>query len=124
MPNSKQDVTADTVMQEVDDTKVEPTFVQREGVKLAYCVGSLIALTTVLIFVLLFFKYPPLPSTNSLNGAVTPSDTLTVHKELSQLAISNAKELFTTVVVSALLPVFTAILGYIFGRSGAEDGNR
>lgn len=111
-------------MQEVDDTRVEPTFVQREGVKLAYCVGSLIALTTVGIFVLLFIKYPPLPSADSLNGSITPSDTLTVHKELSQLAISNAKELFTTVVVSALLPVFTAILGYIFGRSGAEDGSR
>jgi hypothetical protein len=41
-------------------------------------------------------------------------------KALSDVTIKNSTEMFQAVVTQALLPVFTAILGYIFGR-GAKD---
>lgn len=41
--------------------------------------------------------------------------------KLAEVAEKNGLEMFRTIVAQALLPVFTGILGYIFGRSGKSD---
>jgi hypothetical protein len=47
--------------------------------------------------------------------------TIDQYKSLSEIAIKDAISMFQTVVTQALLPVFTAILGNIFGRAGRES---
>jgi uncharacterized membrane protein len=65
-----------------------------------------------------------MPQAASLKDAVVAKETLANYKELSGIAIKGAQDVFTTIVVSALLPVLTAILGYIFGRGGKDDGGQ
>ena len=44
------------------------------------------------------------------------------YKELSSIAVKSAQDLFQTIVTQALLPVFTAILDYIFAKSSGNSG--
>ena len=91
------------------------TFVQRAGLWLALGVGLLIAIITVLLVLFLFLHYPATPqeSQGNLDNYNTLVDTTT----------KTCLNLFDNIVVKALLPVFTAILGYIFGtRNEAGHG--
>ena len=96
-------------------------FVQRAGLWLALGVGSLIAIVTVYVMAFLYKHYPSMPPAESLKDAATVKETLANYKELSEITIKAAQDIFTTIVASALLPVLTAILGYIFGTRGKDD---
>ena len=124
MAATKETVGAETVLREVGTTSVQPTFVQRAGLWLAAGVGALIALVTLGVLVFLWVHSPPMPQAASLKDAVVAKETLANYKELSGIAIKGAQDVFTTIGVSALLPVLTAILGYIFGRGGKDDGGQ
>ena len=103
-------------------TSVKATFVQRAGLWLAAGVGSLILLVTVGVVIFLCLYYPKAPVLEPLKQ--TPAETKVVldsYKELSGIAMKNALELFQTIVTQALLPIFTAILGYIFAKGGSKE---
>jgi uncharacterized membrane protein len=124
MADPKEIVEAQTVLQAVGTTSVQPTFVQRAGLWLAAGVGALIAVVTLCVLGFLYVYYPSMPPAESLKDAAVAKETLANYKELSGIAIKSAQDIFTTIVVSALLPVLTAILGYIFGRGGKDDGGQ
>ena len=120
MPD-KEIVEAQTVLQSVAGTRVHPTFVQRAGLWLAAGVGSIIAIVTVCVVIFLFTHYPSMPSTETLKQTTDSKAALEQYKELSGIAVKSAQDLFQTIVAQALLPVFTAILGYIFAKGGKDD---
>ena len=119
---AKEIVQANTVMAAAKGANVKPPFVQRAGLWLAAGVGSLILLVTVGVLIFLCIYYPKAPVLEPLKQ--TPAETKIVldsYKELSGIAVKNALELFQTIVSQALLPVFTAILGYIFAKGGNKE---
>jgi uncharacterized membrane protein len=124
MQDPKEIVEAHTVLQAVGSTSVQPTFVQLAGLWLAAGVGALIAVVTLCVLGFLYFYYPSMPPAESLKDAAVAKEMLANYKELSGIAVKSAQDIFTTIVVSALLPVLTAILGYIFGRAGKDDGGQ
>ncbi|HEX4646745.1 MAG TPA: hypothetical protein VH598_14160 [Verrucomicrobiae bacterium] len=120
---AKEIVQADVVMQPLGDTRVVPgTFVQRAGLWLAAGVGALIAIVTITIIVFLFTHYPHLP-TPSISSQTQADTKIAIenYKELSGLSIKSAQDLFQTIVAQTLLPIFTAILGYIFAKGEKQE---
>ena len=124
MADQREIIESKTVLETLGTTTVQPTFVQRAGLWLAAGVGALIAIVTICVLVFLYVYYPSLPPAESLKDAAVAKETLANYKELSGIAIKSAQDIFTTIVVSALLPVLTAILGYIFGRGSKDDGGQ
>ncbi|MBV9657482.1 MAG: hypothetical protein JO295_05170 [Verrucomicrobia bacterium] len=115
--DEKEAITANAVLATAGSTKVQASFVQRAGLWLAAGVGSVIALVTILVLVFVHKNYPTMPSAEALKAAGTDSKAaIEQYKELSQVAVKNGLDLFQTIVTQALLPVLTAILGYIFGK--------
>lgn len=96
--------------------QLSPT--QQAGMKLAWAVGTVILLVIVFVcvdWVLMVPARPPLQA---------PREVIDTYKELRAGAVEDASKLFDLIVAKALLPVFTAILGYIFGsREAAARGS-
>jgi uncharacterized protein (DUF39 family) len=99
------------------------TFVQRAGLWLATGVGGVIAIVTISLVVFLYIHYPdmPRPVTAKAGAEAAAQYTIEEYKQLSDIAVKSAQDLFQTIVAQVMIPVFTAILGYIFGRGGKED---
>ncbi len=104
----------------VGTTSVHATFVQRAGLYLAAGVGALIATVTVSLVIFLWSHYPSMPAEGTFATSEAAAVALEKFKALSENAIKNATEIFQTIVTQALLPVFTAILGYIFAKGGRD----
>ena len=118
----KVTIPAAEVLAPLGHTKVKGTFVQRAGLWLAAGVGSIIGIITILLVVFLYLHYPELPHpAGPKGGPGAPAQyTIEEDKQLSEIAVKSTQELFQTVIAQVLIPVFTAILGYIFGRGGKE----
>lgn len=115
--SGKEIVSADAVMQSLGNTEVKPPFVQRAGLWLAAGVGALIAIVTIVLLVFLYTHYPRIPATGSNAALPSPEQ----YKALTEITIANTRDMFQTIVAQALLPVFTAILGYIFAKGAKES---
>jgi len=120
MAEGDKEVMSIDVGDAVGKTSVAPSFVQRAGLYLALGVGLVIAAVTVLVIIFLFSYYPSRPS-GTFSTAEEAKAAMEEFKALSEITVKNATDLFQTVVTQALLPVFTAILGYIFAKGG-KDG--
>jgi len=119
---AKQIIAPEEVMAEVNDIKVQPVpFVQKAGLKLATAVGIVIAVVTLSAVYLLISHHPQAPSLETLKDFPDQNQAIEYYKELSSIAVKSAQDLFQTIVTQALLPVFTAILGYIFAKSGSGN---
>lgn len=114
---AKEIIQADTVLQSVGHVSVHPTFVQRAGIQLAGGVGLIIAIVTVTLVGFFCWHYPPMPQ---LNASDDSAKLIEQYKQLAEVATTSGQTIFQTIVTQALLPVFTAILGYIFAKSGKE----
>lgn len=107
---------------EVSFPRLSPT--QQAGMKLALGVGIAIAAVTIFTIVWAFstksaaISPTPLVLTDSNAPAVIAS-----YKSLRDEPVDQALRLFDAVVVRAFLPVFTAILGYIFASQTAARVN-
>jgi hypothetical protein len=107
--------------------EVTPPLV-RVGLRLAIFVFSVICACTLAIFIIAFgFTHGVEPP-----GRLYYFDTASVdryqramdlYKQVGDVPIQRAKELFQLFVITAFLPVFTAILGYIFGTRGGGGSN-
>jgi len=89
--------------------------VTRIGFYLALIVLSYLGIVTVAIFVDFFLHSPASP-----NSANLTTDDFKNYAELSNMAIERAQKLFEQFVERSMLPVLTAILGYVFGVRGVE----
>jgi hypothetical protein len=101
------------------------TFVQRAALWLTAGVGGVTAVVTSCIVAFLYQHFPAMPPTQALNGPPSQSGTqytIEQYKQLSDIAVKSTQDVFQTIVAQVLIPVFTAILGYIFGR-GTRTGD-
>ncbi len=110
-------VSTEEVLATVGGTSVSPPFAQRAGFMLAVAVGTMIALVVgcLLFFVFLTYPQPPIPTSVSRSNEEA-TRAIETYRALSEVAVQNTLELFKTIVAQALLPVFTALLGYIFAK--------
>lgn len=110
-------LSATDVLASVGNTSVSPPFAQRAGFVLAIAVGIMIALVVAMLLAFIFFTHPqpPIPGTVATSEEQS-ARAIEAYRILSELSINNALELFKTIVGQALLPVFTALLGYIFAK--------
>ena len=119
---TKETIGADAVLASVGSTRVQPSFVQKAGLWLAAGVGFAIAAVTGGVVYFLISHHPITPTLDTLKTfASDPKQAIEIYKELSAVAVKSALDLFQTVVTQALLPVFTAILGYIFAKGNDRD---
>jgi hypothetical protein len=98
---------------------------QRAGFQLAVMVGTLIGVVTILVIVQWWRSAPwiGVPSNFSdMDGdkAKAVAENL---KILSDTSLDRSMKLFDDIVGRVLLPVFTSILGYIFGTRGGDSSN-
>jgi hypothetical protein len=98
-----------------DKPVTEPTFLQRTGLILAGSVGGVSAVVTLLLVGRWVFYAPPVPVLQPGADPATVKAMLENYKSLQQIALEPFTTLFDSIVVKVLLPVFTSILGYIFG---------
>lgn len=104
-------------------SKLEPT--QQAGLYLASGVGVVITAAMILIVVSWLAKSPWLGVPPGLSQMPPEKAKLFIDnlKTLNDLATDSAVKMFDTVVARSLLPVFTAILGYIFGTRANSKQN-
>jgi hypothetical protein len=91
---------------------------QRAGMQLAIGVGLLIAVVTVIAVVGYVIFAPAMP-TQLPENPDTAKAVIENRKMMSEVYMTQALKVFETVVLGGLLPIFTAILGYIFGTQTA-----
>lgn len=95
----------------------------RAGLKLALVVGGLISVVTLLVLIQWWRTAPWMgvpPGFSGLDAeqAKKLADNL---KALSDASLDRSLKLFDDIVGRVLLPVFTSILGYIFGTRGGDS---
>jgi len=116
------------ILQELRIRKLEP--LQRVGLWLALAFFGYIIVASGAIFFVSFrwLQLPSPPTSPSNPGDIEQYKRLLdaykqsadIYQQMAKLQVERATQLFQLVVASTILPVFSAILGYIFGskRSG------
>jgi hypothetical protein len=98
------------------------TFLQRTGLILAGCVGTLAAIVMLSLICSWMWSAPHIPAIPAGADPTTVKTVLENYKNLQQIVLEPYTTLFDSIVVKVLLPVFTSILGYIFGtRSNSKE---
>lgn len=102
----------------------EGTYTQRAGMKLAKWVGVLGSAVTLIILAKWIWMTWCVNCTNIPSTASTEQADMLVknYKALQEQAFDSASKMFDAIVGKVLLPVFTSILGYIFGARHASEG--
>ena len=108
-------VSASDILKNAGNVK-PATWTQQAGMKLAVGVGSLGTFVTLVILVSWCWTRP---STPAITSSLTPEQAqalVTNYKALSLEARDSATQLFDALVIRALLPVFTSIVGFVLGK--------
>lgn len=87
------------------------------GYRLAIFVLIYISVVTAILMVNFLLKNPSLPDLSTC----TP-DALANYQAIRTLNAEQTYTLFEKLVQNSILPIFSAILGYIFGTRGIEKG--
>lgn len=99
------------------------TGMQRAGFWLTVGVGAVTTLVICGLGLDWMVRSPLLPAFSlSLSGTLsgTEKEMIGHYSELSDIATGRTLQLFNQFVVSALLPIFTLLLGYTFGSREAQ----
>jgi hypothetical protein len=99
---------------------VKGTFLQRTGLILAGCVGGLMFVVVLALLGKWMVSAPALPVIPTGTDANTAKTVLENYKALQQIAMEPYTAFFDMIFFKALLPIFTSILGYIFGSRGSS----
>jgi len=109
--------------------QLEP--LQRVGLWLALAFFAYILIATSTIFFVSFrcVRLPPFPTPPINSGDPAQYKALTdiykqsaeVYQQMAKVQVERATQLFQLVVASTILPVFSAILGYIFGSKKSGE---
>src|SRR5215208_4381262 len=105
---------ADSTSQDALSVRRQLTPTQRAGMDLAIGVGTLIALVTAAAVISYLLNAPDVPA-NLPDDSEKAKMMIDNYKSVSEIYMEQGLKVFEDVVLSGLLPVFTAILGYIFG---------
>jgi hypothetical protein len=107
-----------------DVEKLDP--VRQAGMRLALGVGLLISVVTIMLAAHWMVTAPWTGVPPHFSEMKTADGKALVEnlKTISDLAADRSIRLFDAIVSRALLPVFTAILGYIFGSRTASSANQ
>jgi hypothetical protein len=97
------------------------TFLQRTGLILAAFVGATGALVIFALVAKWVFYAPGPPIIPPNTDQATAKTILDNYRTLQQIAVEPFTTLFDSIVVKVILPVFTSILGYIFGSKANKD---
>lgn len=121
-PQKDQGITKITLDQVLQETSVpaakEVGPLTRIGYKLALFLLLYLSIVTAILLAEYFYNAPSLPKNVPLDAAQ-----LGQYQQLSQIATDRTLKLLDALVLKGFLPVFTAILGYIFGTHGADRDN-
>jgi len=100
------------------------TYTQRAGVTLAVGVGSVAALITLSIVVKFLWSLPVPPHFDAQMSEDQLNRLLSAQKQSSDILVTTMVNFFESIIFKVFMPVFTLILGYIFGtqRSSDHDG--
>lgn len=98
-----------------------PTFTQRAGLQLALGVGGLIAVVTVIVIIDWVRGSPPRP--NISLSAPEAEAAMKNYRALVDAVNARSTTFFDSIVTKALLPIFTAIVGYIFGARSSDQNS-
>ncbi len=113
----KEIVSSDTIFSSDNVQLEEKLTTTKVGYYLAIFVLIYIAVVTIVILFNYLWHTPSLPAVSGLEPGVLES-----YDQLSNTARDQAVKLFDTFVHKSMIPVLTAILGYIFGMRGADGG--
>ena len=94
---------------------------------LGFAIGLLIviALVTWLIIATSFagnLQVPAVPSASASPDLAGYTTLVGNYKSLSDVQVNRFSQMFQAIVVSALLPVLTLVLGFIFGKETKDKG--
>jgi hypothetical protein len=98
--------------------KERGTFLQRAGVSLFYWVFGATILVLLTLTVYTIVRTPTLPPVSTGTAADTIAYRLISAER--QVIFDNYMEAVQAVIVAVLLPLLTAILGYLFGTAATE----
>lgn len=110
----------EVVLKPIGSVQEKLSGIQRVGTWLALGVGAVIAFVTVAT-VVYAFSHAPTPPTLPPDADVA-AKLIANYKLLAEAQWTGPAGMFDTIVFKALLPVFTTILGYIFGSRAAAAG--
>jgi hypothetical protein len=99
----------------------EGTFLQRTGLVLATSVGTLASLVTLGLILGWIISAPRVPAIPNDMDPEKAKVIIENYKQLQQASLQPLLGIFDSVIVKVLLPVFTSILGYIFGSHQSRD---
>jgi len=97
------------------------TFLQRSGMALAASVGALASVVTLALIVKWICYAPTIPLIAADMDREKARLVIENYKQLQQIVLEPYTTLFDSVVVKVLLPIFTSILGYIFGSQNGKQ---
>jgi hypothetical protein len=97
------------------------TFLQRTGLVLAGSVGALASVVTVALVMKWVYYAPPVPTISNDLHREQARFLIENYKLLQQATLEPFSTLFDSIVVKVLLPIFTSILGYIFGTRNTQN---
>jgi len=97
------------------------TFLQRTGLILAAFVGATGAIVILALVGKWAFYAPQIPTIPPQADQASVKAILDNYKTLQQIALEPFTTMFDSIVVKVILPVFTSILGYIFGSRTNGD---
>lgn len=122
MPND-QKVSASEILKAAgaDKPVTGGTFLQRTGLILAGCVGATAAIVIFALVGKWVCTSPAVPMIPPGSDPATVKAMLDNYKALQQSALEPFTTLFDLIVVKVLLPIFTSILGYIFGSRANRE---
>ena len=80
------------------------------------CVGAVVILVLVSYLGWVFFTFPR-PSFEPGNDQV---EALKLYEESLDAAVERVRQVFEIFILSALLPLFTLLVGYLFGKGGGS----
>src|ERR1700719_4157636 len=98
------------------------TFLQRTGLLLAASVGAVGSVVTLALVIKWICYAPPIPTLPNNLDREQARLLIENYKLLQQATLEPFSTLFDSIVVKVLLPVFTGILGYIFGTRSDRYG--
>ena len=100
----------------------EGTFLQKTGLLLAASVGALASVVVLALVVKWICYAPTIPNIPIEMDREKARIAIENYKQLQQTVLEPFTTLFESIVVKVLLPVFTSILGYIFGSRNGGTG--
>ena len=93
----------------------DPGPLTRIGYRLAIFLFIYLSAVTAFLLVDFYVNAPSSPS-----GALLDEAQVSLYQQLAQISEDRTLRLLDALVLKGFLPVFTAVLGYIFGTRGAD----